>query len=152
MITVDASDPLMSNTQKQEDNIFDMSMKVKKLLFQSSASLSSRSESAAASPTATSESRSVKLPKIEVPTFDGELLHWQTFWDQLSISIDKRSDISNTEKLVYLRQSLKDGSAKNVTEGLSLSRLGMTTCGSFTKHKSGKSTKCQALQLVQARS
>ena len=29
------------------------------------------------------------------------------------------ADISNTEKLVYLRHSLKDGSAKNVIEGLS---------------------------------
>ena len=50
--------------------------------------------------------------------FDGELLHWQTFWEQFSISVDKRSDISNTEKLVHLRHSLKDGSAKNIIEGL----------------------------------
>ena len=35
------------------------------------------------------------------------------------MSVDKHSDISNTEKLVYLRHSLKDGSAKNVIEGLS---------------------------------
>ena len=33
--------------------------------------------------------------------------------------VDKHSDISNTEKLVYLRHSLKDGSAKNVIEGRS---------------------------------
>ena len=61
----------------------------------------------------------MKLPKIDVPTFDGELLHWQTFWEQFSISIDKRSDITDTEKLVYLRHSLKDGAARNIIEGLS---------------------------------
>ena len=107
----------MGNTQKQEDNIFEMLVKVIKL-FLNSAMFPSDSV-AAATPTATPGSRSVKLPKIDVPTFDGELLHWQAFWDQFSISIDKRSDISNTEKLVYLRHSLKDGSAKNVIEGLS---------------------------------
>ena len=51
--------------------------------------------------------------------FDGELLHWQTFWEQFSISVDKRSDISNTEKLVHLCHSQKDGSANNTIEGLS---------------------------------
>ena len=70
-ITADVSDPLMSNTQKQEDNIFDMSARVKKLLF-----LSPFSGSVAVTPTVTSESYTVKLPKIDVPTFDGELLHW----------------------------------------------------------------------------
>ena len=108
----------MSNTQKQKDNIFEMSVKVKKLLFLSPASPSSDT-AATATPTATSGSRSVKLPKIDIPTFDGGLLHRQTFWDQFRISIDQHSDITNTEKLVYLRHSLKDGSAKNVIEGLS---------------------------------
>ena len=114
-IIADASDPLMSNTQKQEDNIFDMSVKVKKLLFAKSTPTSLEPTSV----TATPEPRGVKLPKIDVPMFDGELLHWQTFWEQFSIAVDKRSDISDTEKLVYLRHSLKDGSAKNVIEGLS---------------------------------
>ncbi len=114
-ITADTSDPLISNAQKQEDNIFDMSIKVKKLLFITPISTSP----AASPPTVTPEPHAVKLPKIDVPMFDGELLHWQTFWEQFSISVDKRSDISNTEKLVYLRHALKDGSAKNIIEGLS---------------------------------
>ena len=61
----------------------------------------------------------VRLPNIDVPKFDCEMLHWQTFWEQFSIAIHSRSDLSTTEKLVYLRQSLKDGSAKTVIEGLS---------------------------------
>ena len=111
-ITADISDPLLSNTQKQEDNVFSMLATVKKLLFPSP-------PPDPTSPTGPPGSGTVKLPKIDVPTFDGELLHWQTFWEQFSVSVDKRSDISNTEKLVYLRHSLKDGSAKNVIEGLS---------------------------------
>ena len=63
----------------------------------------------------------VKLPKIDVPTFDGNILNWQTFWEQFSIAIHERSSLSDTEKLVYLRHSLKDGAAKKVIEGLSRS-------------------------------
>ena len=95
-ITADTSDMLMSNTQKQEDNIFDMSIKIKKLLFLNPTS----SETVVTSPTATLESRAVKLPKIDVPTFDGELLHWQTFWEQFSISVDK-AQISPTLRNWY---------------------------------------------------
>ena len=111
VITADVSDPLLDSAQKQEDNIFSMSVTVKKLLFPSS--------SDSTLPTSSSGSHTVKLPKIYVPMFDGELLHWQTFWEQFSVSVDKRSNISDTEKLVYLRHSLRDGSAKTLIEGLS---------------------------------
>lgn len=115
-IAADTSDPLMGTTQKQDNNLFDMSVKVKKLLFLNPSS--TPSEFAAATPAAATVSRNVKLLKIDVPTFDGYSC-WQTFWEQFSIAVDKRSDISSTEKLVYLRHSLKDGSAKTVIEGLS---------------------------------
>ena len=63
----------------------------------------------------------VKLPKLDVPSFDGNILSWRTFWEQFEISIHNRPSLSGAEKLVYLRQALKDGSAKNVIEGLSRS-------------------------------
>ena len=112
VLTADTSDPLMSSTQKQEDNLFEMAIKVKKLAFLTPPMGSTTSA-------ATSDPNAVKLPKIDVPKFDGELLHWQTFWEQFSVSVDRRSDITNTEKLVYLRHSLKEGTAKYVIEGLS---------------------------------
>ena len=39
--------------------------------------------------------------------------------EQLSISIDEHSNLSNAEKFIYLQHSLKGGSAKSVIEGLS---------------------------------
>ena len=67
------------------------------------------------------EARMVKLPKLEAPTFDGNILHWLTFWEQFRVAIHDRDDLSKAQKLVYLRQSLKEGSAKNAIEGLSRS-------------------------------
>ena len=58
----------------------------------------------------------MRLPKRDVPSFDGHILNWQSFWEQFCVA---RTNISDIEKLVYLRNSLKDGSAKNAIEGLS---------------------------------
>ena len=42
-----------------------------------------------------------------------------TFWEQFTISIHERSNLSDIEKFVYLQHSLKGGSARSVIEGLS---------------------------------
>ena len=71
--------------------------------------------------TSSSDEKSLKLPKLDVPTFDGKVIHWRSFWEQFDISIHSRLKLSDTEKLVYLKSALKDGTAKGVIEGLSQS-------------------------------
>ena len=46
-------------------------------------------------------------------------MNWKTFWERYSVSIDSKPGLSGTEKLVCLRQALKDGQVKDVIEGLS---------------------------------
>ena len=70
-------------------------------------------------PRAASDGSGVKLPKLDVPTFDGSIIHWKQFWDQFTVSVHDRTNLSNAEKIVYLQHALKDGSAKNAIEGLS---------------------------------
>ncbi len=50
----------------------------------------------------TSDGTGVRLPKLEVPTFDGNLIHWKQFWDQFAISVHNKTNISNAQKTVYL--------------------------------------------------
>ena len=69
----------------------------------------------------TPDNTGVKLPKLDVPTFDGNLLNWRTIWEQYQISIHDSSKLTDAEKLVYLRHALKSGSAKSIIEGLSRS-------------------------------
>ena len=38
------------------------------------------------------EARMVKLRKLEAPTFDGNILHWLTFWEQFCVAIHDRDD------------------------------------------------------------
>ncbi len=114
-ITVDDSDPLNDTIKRQEKLIFDMSVIVKRLLY------SPTSAEALVPTTPETPTRGVNLPKIEIATFNGDLLSWQTFWEQFDVSIHSRRDLRNAEKLAYLRHSMKDGSAKAVIEGLSQS-------------------------------
>ena len=66
-----------------------------------------------------SEQRALKIPKLEAPTFNGDILNWTHFWEQFDISVHSQSNLSDAEKFVYLQHSLKGGSAKSVIEGLS---------------------------------
>ena len=61
----------------------------------------------------------IKLPKIDVPTFDRDIMNWRTFWEQYEVSIHSRIQLTDAEKLSYLPHSLKDGPSLHVIEGLS---------------------------------
>ena len=112
----ESSDALMLKVQSLDRLLFESSVTVKQILY------SSTTTGPFPPPTSlapTLEPQGVKLPRIDVPTFNGELLNWNTFWEQLCVAIHDRKNLSATEKLVYLRHALKDGSAKSIIEGLS---------------------------------
>ena len=72
-------------------------------------------------PSESADRKGVKLPKLDVPTFDGNVLNWQTFWEHFCVAVHDHTNITDAEKLVYLQNSLKEGSAKSAIEGLSRS-------------------------------
>uniref|UniRef100_A0A182ND73 Integrase_H2C2 domain-containing protein n=1 Tax=Anopheles dirus TaxID=7168 RepID=A0A182ND73_9DIPT len=61
----------------------------------------------------------VRLPKIELPTFDGDSTKWLTFRDRFVAMIDSSADIPSILKLQYLLSSLK-GDAGMLFEHTSL--------------------------------
>ena len=107
-ISLEDKDELSIIQAEIEASIFDTSLKIKRLLSKSNSSTAP-----------TTDTHGVKLPKIDVPTFTGDILNWNTYWEQFSVAIHDRTDISDIEKLVYLRHSVKDGSARPVIDGLS---------------------------------
>lgn len=116
VLGLDDSDTLMGVLARLEKGIFECSLRVKQLL----QTAKPTPKDPTASPV-TSDGSGVKLPKLDVPTFSGNILEWQSFWDQFRVSVHDRPHISDAEKLVYLRQALKDGTAKSAIEGLSRS-------------------------------
>ena len=49
-----------------------------------------------------SQTASVRLPILEIPTFSGDRLKWTEFWDTFEASVDTNTNISDIEKLNYL--------------------------------------------------
>ena len=106
IVSLDEKDELSVIQSSIDTTLFDTSLKIKHFLAKLSADAT------------TADTHGVKLPKIDVPTFSGDLLRWKSYWEQFSVAVDTRTDMSDAEKLVYLRHSVKDGSARHVIEGL----------------------------------
>ena len=110
-LTIGESDTLPTRVSSLEKKLFDCSLRLKEL---------SRSSTTPTLPVH-SEPRGVKLPKLDVPQFSGNILHWVSFWEQFCISVHERPSLSDAEKFVYLQQALRGGSARTAIDGLSQS-------------------------------
>ena len=49
---------------------------------------------------------SMKLPKLTIQSFSGDILSWKGFWDQFSTAIDSNEDLSDIAKFNYLKSYL----------------------------------------------
>ena len=111
-LDLEEDDELIETQSSLEKDVFTCSLNIRKLL-------KSNESDNSASIDNSGSCTGVKLPKLDVPAFSGDILHWQSFWEQFCISVHDRKTLSDQEKLVYLQQSLRDGSAKRAIEGLS---------------------------------
>ena len=64
---------------------------------------------------------SVKLPELEIPTFDGERLQWREFWDFFHVTVDQNWHLPDIEKFCYLKDRLI-GEAKHAISGILVSK------------------------------
>ena len=46
----------------------------------------------------TSSTQFSKLPKLTLPTFDGDILQWQSFWDYFESSIHSNGNLTDVQK------------------------------------------------------
>ena len=69
--------------------------------------------------TTTTPARSVSLPKLKLPLFNGDCTAWREFWDIFDEAVNTQP-LADTAKFSYLLSSLT-GEAKKAVAGLSLS-------------------------------
>lgn len=105
-------DPVMQDQARADKAAFDCLLVIKKRL-----------RSSISSPATASETTVTKLPKLELPTFNGDILQWKNFWEQFCVSVHDRTKILKEEKLMYLylQNAIKDKTAKNLIAGLTKS-------------------------------
>lgn len=80
--------------------------------------------------------RTSRLPTIELPKFNGDVLKWHPFWDQFVSNVDSRN-ISEVDKLLYLQSAL-EGEAKDVIEGLDITNKNYNIAIETLKERYGK--------------
>ena len=63
----------------------------------------------------------IRMPKLSVPSFDGNVLDFRGFWDQFNVAVHSNDRLSEIEKFTYLKGLVKK-SASNLLCGLSLTK------------------------------
>ena len=109
MLLLDDYESLAGRAGGLEEALFELRVAIKSLL---------KKIKAVSAVTKETGSCGVKLPKVSVPTFDGNFLNWKNFWEQFDATIHCKTGLNDTEKLMYLQDALKDGPARFVIQGL----------------------------------
>jgi hypothetical protein len=60
-----------------------------------------------------------KLPKLKLPKFQGDVMEFQSFWDQFCALVHDDQDIPEVMKFTYLKQNL-GGEAQSCLQGLAV--------------------------------
>ncbi|XP_066981046.1 uncharacterized protein [Macrobrachium rosenbergii] len=61
----------------------------------------------------------VKLPKLDLKHFDGDITEWNSFWELYEASVHQRTDFENIQKFSYLK-GLLEGEALELISGFKL--------------------------------
>ncbi|XP_066932659.1 uncharacterized protein [Clytia hemisphaerica] len=61
-----------------------------------------------ANSSASSVTKSCRLPKLELPTFKGDVLKWRGFIEQFSKTVDDDESLSDINKFIYLKRRFDD--------------------------------------------
>ena len=78
----------------------------------------------------------VKLPKLEIHPFDGNVTKWITFWDSFESAVDSNPRLSDIDKFNYLR-SLLEKSAADAIAGLTLTAANYKEAVAILKKRFG---------------
>ena len=60
----------------------------------------------------------MKLPPLNIPTFDGEPTKWKSYWQQFQATIHNPKKLDNHLRMQYLLKSLVTKKARDAIEGI----------------------------------
>ena len=83
-----------------------------------------------------SKRTSVRLPRIELKNFGGQIIKWQEFWDTFEATIHKNPSLQPIEKFNYLRAQLENEALKSIA-GLELANANYEAAINLLKERYG---------------
>ena len=78
-----------------------------------------------------------KLPKLNLPTFEGDILNWQSFWDSYESAIHTNPSLGDVQKFNYLK-SLMNAEALQTIAGLSMTNANYAKAISLLQERYGQ--------------
>ncbi|XP_071179213.1 uncharacterized protein [Mytilus edulis] len=81
-----------------------------------------------------------RLPKLDLPNFNGDILKWQTFWYCFESSIHYNDTLTPIQKFNYLKAQL-EGSAAQTVEGFALTNGNYKTAVNLLRDRFGQHSK-----------
>ena len=85
----------------------------------------------------------VKLPKLVLRPFSGDITTWTTFWESYESAVHRSRDLSNIDKFNYLNSLLTDA-AREAIAGLSLTSANYEEAIAILKKRFGNSQQIKA--------
>jgi len=82
-----------------------------------------------------SQKHHMKLPKLTLPTFNGDVIEWHEFIEAFTLVVDQ-NPMNDFEKLQYLKSSLK-GEAADILSGLPLTKNNYSVAVELLKNRYG---------------
>ncbi|XP_068211733.1 uncharacterized protein [Palaemon carinicauda] len=86
----------------------------------------------------------VRLPKLDLPHFTGDVLEWNSFWELYNVSVHQRGDLELIQKFSYL-QSLLTGDALKLISGFKLEAANYSQAISLLSTTYGKKDEIKGL-------
>ncbi|XP_053389091.1 uncharacterized protein LOC128552105 [Mercenaria mercenaria] len=87
-----------------------------------------------------------RLPKLTLPTFNGDILRWQTFWDSFESTIHLNYNLTDVQKFSYLQSQL-ESEAANTIEGFTLTNANYARAINLLKERYGRRQKITQVLL-----
>ncbi|XP_052218332.1 uncharacterized protein LOC127835952 [Dreissena polymorpha] len=81
-----------------------------------------------------------KLPKLSLPSFHGDIVEWQTFWDSFECSVHQNQALSDVQNFAYLR-ALVHGAASSCIAGFQLTNVNYMKAIELLKQRFGQPEK-----------
>ena len=78
----------------------------------------------------------VRLPKLTIQPFDGNMTLWTSFWDSFDSAIHQNTGLNEVDKFNYLRSLLR-GSARDAISGLMLTEANYTEAIAVLRRRFG---------------
>ena len=91
---------------------------------------------ATASPAPSTAGPKVKLPKLTLKSFDGDITAWTPFWDSFKAGVHDNPSLSDVDKFNYLRGLLQRTALDSIS-GLSLTSLNYREAVSILEKRFG---------------